>query len=203
MRRMNSIKLLCAVYLLALAALPVHVLSRSTFDWKAFEHAVLAYQAKPSTATADAIKALLPSEHVSYDHSPPEKSALRALEQLLPTLFNSIRNREPEAVALGFDLLLVADGGMLEDIYAPLSELITSDPALFLEELQSRNHVPPQLVSFMGQRFVDQDPKLRCYELQGRHRAVSGITDAGLTDIRDRCLDTLASRIATRCPTRR
>jgi hypothetical protein len=96
--------------LLALGVL--HSVGATTFDWQAFEQAVVAYHATPSAVTADAIRAALPSEHVSYDHSPAEQCARRALDQLLPTLFVSIRNRDRIATALGFDFLLVTDGGL-------------------------------------------------------------------------------------------
>jgi len=189
------------VCLLALGVL--HSVGASTFDWQAFEQAIVAYHATPSAVTADAIRAALPSEHVSYDHSPAEQSALRALDQLLPTLFVSIRNRDRIATALGFDFLLVTDGGALEHIFGALSELITLDPALFLEGLKTRSYVPHSLITFMGQRFVDRDPAVRCNELQDRQRAIAGITDAGLADVREPCLATLAQAIAGRCPTPR
>jgi hypothetical protein len=196
-------KVLFWTFHVALAVLSVHPLSASTFDWHGFERAVAAYQARPNAITADAIRVTLPSKHVSYDHSPAERSALRALDELLPALFISIHNRDRVATGLGLDFLLVADGGMLEDIFSALSELIILDPALFLDELNTRRHVPPDLLTFMGHRFVDKDSTVRCNELRERHSSLSGITDPGLADVRARCLGLLTQEIAESCPATR
>lgn len=175
------------------------------FAWQRLERAVRAYRAGPSATTAAAIKAALPVQDVRYDNSPAEQSAMRAVDEFLPALLASIRKRDRVAAGLGFDLLVVIDGGDLEDVFAALSELITQDARLFLEQLQSRDPVPAALIAFMGERFVDREPAARCNELRARHRALSRVLDAGLSQIRQRCLDILAKKsISAECgPTMR
>jgi hypothetical protein len=199
-------------FLVVWIVLPVQCLATKTFDWLAFERALIAYRTTPSQLAADGVRATLPSTHVSYDDSAAEKSALRTLDELLASLLDSIRSRDRVAAALGFDLLLITDGGQLEDIYAALSELIALDPALFLQELELRSQgaknafyqrVPESLVPFMGERFVDREAAVRCRELTAREQALLAVTAMNLAEVRDRCLKILARAIADDCPTKR
>ena len=149
----------------------------------------------PSASTAAAIKAALPTQRFNRDKSPAEQSALSAVDESLPTLLASIRKRDGLAAGLGFDLLVVIDGGDLEDMLAALSELITLDPQLFLRQLKSRDPVSPTLLTFMGERFVDRKPTARCNELRARHRSLSGVRDVELEQPRRRCQAILSKAI--------
>jgi hypothetical protein len=179
---------------LMLVVLPA-VAHAASFDWERLQRAVTEYQAAPGVETARAISKVLPTQHVSYDHSVAEKAALRAVELLLPTLLEAIRGGDRTAAGVGFDLVVVADGGLLEDIWAGLSEIIVPHPVVFLEELAPRGHVSLELLTFMGERFVDQGRGVRCVELRKRQVALSGVTNPHLASVRERCVRRLASAI--------
>ena len=179
---------------LALSLFPT-LASAGPFDWERLERAVNTYQAAPSADTAGAIRKVIPAWHVSYEHSRAETSALNAVERLLPTLLTAVRSGDGIAVGVCFDLQLVADGGLLEDIWGGLSEIIPRHPVVFLEHLSTREDVAPKLLTFMGQRFVDQDRSVRCGELRERERALAGVTRKDLSGIRNRCLGALAAAV--------
>lgn len=181
--------------LLAMLSVSDAVMADESFAWPKLERAVRAYRDAPSATTAAAIKAALPTQRPSYDHSPAEQSAQSAVDEFLPALLASIRKRDRLAAGLGFDLLVVIDGGNLEDTFAALSELITLDPRLFLQQLKAHDPVSPTLMTFMGERFVDREPAARCSELRARHRSLSGVQDAKLEQARRRCRDILAKAI--------
>jgi len=95
-----------------------------------------------------------------------------------------------EAFRLTYRLLVQADGGLLEELANILGRSIRSEPALFLREVASLRpdeKILEFILSSPGLEYVDR-PEAQRYEIEMRRRALAGIKNAELTNIREHCL---------------
>ncbi|MFH1467640.1 MAG: hypothetical protein ABIO70_24855 [Pseudomonadota bacterium] len=100
---------------------------------------------------------------------------------------------DDQAVALAFDLLVVADGALAEDLQQILGSLVTVDAHLFLAEAARRSALVPQpgmLVVALGQAFVDRQAEADA-EVARRVAALAAVDDPVLRPLRDACLEAL------------
>jgi hypothetical protein len=172
--------------------LSLQVVPSGTIDWPAVERAFREFALRPTAVNADAIRAVVPVKSVAYVHSPTEKAAMQALDELLPQLLDAVDRRDRTATGLALDLLWMADGHLAEEILAALTSLITARPRLFLQELEARPRMPPEhILTFMGEAFADAERDVRCRELEERKRALASVEAPGVAVTRQRCLKVL------------
>jgi hypothetical protein len=163
-------------------------------DWLLLETAWKNYLAYPSGDNGRKVSNLLPSSgHVKYSGSADEKRVLDGIYSNLGMVELQANSGDREAVRLLFRLPAIADGAFSEDISILLGALTRIQPKLFLEEFKNRPSDAPcgSYVKNFGPLFVDH-PEGKELEAQRRIKALLGVRDAGLREVRDQCVAALS-----------
>ncbi|MFH1468514.1 MAG: hypothetical protein ABIO70_29255 [Pseudomonadota bacterium] len=170
----------------------------AAFDWSALGLAWQRYEANPTTVTAEAVRQRLPATRLQPGVSADERLVREILYRSIQdtqggALARQVAAGDDQAVALAFDLLVVADGALAEELQQILGSLVTVDAHLFLAEAARHSALVPQpgmLVMALGQAFVDRQAEADA-EVARRVAALAAVDDPVLRPLRDACLEAL------------
>jgi hypothetical protein len=152
------------------------------------------FLAHPSGENAAAVST------VAYSTPPPsdDASASEQRESDLSVLLVQIAAHDPHAIDLGFRLIPELDGALAESMDIALGRLIRANPRLFLEHLKANRSLVnglEGLVGNFGEEYVDRE-SAHVFETNKRINALRSVTDPGLREVRDECIQALRRHAA-------
>ena len=102
-----------------------------------------------------------------------------------------IQAGDAKAFQLGYRLYAKSDAHLAEELGGMLAKSIRVNPRFFLEQVSALKLQCSALhwvLNTPGLEYVDR-PAAQAYEIQMRIKALKGVTDKALSNLRDQCLD--------------
>lgn len=181
-------------------------------NWDHIMKAAEAYVANPSSENALQLFNSIPESQIpaSYRHEEFEKVSFYIFEKVLVRLYDLVIQADRNAVKAWIRLYAISDGAFSEDLNDGMGDLIQVDPKMFLEEINdfpwphdygdftdwlSKGHIVCE-GGILNKSQEEIDEKAAHEELGMRIKALETVTEKGLLELRDICINAIKEEFA-------